>query len=130
MRRRRGQLLAADLSEALLHLRTIQRRVENAAGLPASAADEYSAHAGCSITRHATPTLSSLVIRMGMNREQATRVCTRITIDAEHLRLRGIGKVGAGHRCLFLLGIESRRTCFSQVTHGFAMRYDFWVSIA
>jgi hypothetical protein len=130
MRRRRGQLLAADLSEVLLYLRAIERRVLHGAGLSAGATDEHGAHAGRGITRHTPPTLRGLVIRMGMKREQATRACTRITSDAEHLRLRGIGKVGTGHRRLFLLRLESRRARFSQVTHRLAMRYDFWVSIA
>src|SRR5262249_60791068 len=53
MRRRRGQFLATDLRETCLHFQTIERRVQNSAGLPASATDEHCAHAGCGIARHA-----------------------------------------------------------------------------
>src|SRR5262245_61889461 len=59
MRRRRGQFLAADRRETRLHLRAIERRVQNRAGLPASATHEHGAHAGCGITRHAPSALGS-----------------------------------------------------------------------
>src|SRR5712691_2705114 len=60
MRRRCGQFLAADFREACLHLRALERRVQNSTGLPASAADKHCAHAGCGIARHATSALGSL----------------------------------------------------------------------
>src|SRR5215470_9106647 len=109
MRCRRNQLLAADLCKARLHLWAIECRVQNSAGLSASATDEHCAYAGGGIACHATPALGCLVVRMGMNREQATRTRARITIDAEYLGLRGIGKVVAGHRRLVLFRIGSRQ---------------------
>ncbi len=104
---RLGQFLAADFRETRLHLQAIERRVQNSAGLPASATHEHCAHAGCGIARHATPALGRLVVRMGMNRQQAPRTRARLTSDAEHLGLRSIGEVTAGHRRLVLLRIGS-----------------------
>src|SRR5262249_44617466 len=87
IRRRRYELGAPDLREALLHLRVIERRVVDAAGLTAGATDEHCAHTPRSIACYTASAFGGLVVGVGMNGQQATRTGSGVTIDAEYFRL-------------------------------------------
>jgi hypothetical protein len=83
------QLLTADLRETRLHLRTIESRVQDVAGLTSGAANEHRAYPCRGIASNAAPSLGGLVVGVSMNREQATQARGWIAIDSEHFGLRG-----------------------------------------
>src|SRR5262249_39052255 len=88
MRRCRYQLGAADLREACLHLRMIERRVVGGTGLTAGATNKHRAHTGCSIACCTASAFSRLVVRMSMDGQQAMRTCSGVRIGSEHFGLR------------------------------------------
>ena len=87
MCRRGDQFLMAYLREALLHLGPIELWVLNAASLAPSTADQHCAHTLGAIARCTPPTFGGLIIRVGMNSEQATRARGWFAMHAQQLGL-------------------------------------------
>ena len=64
------QLLPPQFRQALSRLRSVDCRVENAAFLPAGAADQHRAHSFVRVTRHRGGAFGGLVVGVCVNREQ------------------------------------------------------------